>query len=78
METLKGPHTFSSPIIKEMQEKFNKCWAKYSLVLSCAAVLDPLYKLDYVEYCYTKLYGRHALEFSKLFLILLESWLMSI
>lgn len=55
LDTIKGPHTFLSPMVKEMQEKFNKYWAEYSLVLSCAAILDPRYKLNYVEYCYTKL-----------------------
>ncbi|OMO93686.1 putative Zinc finger, BED-type [Corchorus olitorius] len=58
-----GPYTVLTPMVKEMQEKFNKYWAEYSLILSCAAILDPRYNVNYVEYCYTKLYGCHASEF---------------
>ncbi|OMO96602.1 hypothetical protein CCACVL1_04875 [Corchorus capsularis] len=63
LDTANGPHTFLTPMVKEMQEKFNKYWVEYSLVLSCATILDPRYKLNYVEYCYTKLYGEHSHEF---------------
>ncbi|MFQ6626410.1 hypothetical protein Gotur_005548, partial [Gossypium turneri] len=27
-------------MVTQMQEKFNKYWAEYSLILSCAAILD--------------------------------------
>ncbi|KAL2939350.1 Zinc finger BED domain-containing protein RICESLEEPER 1, partial [Bienertia sinuspersici] len=35
----------------------NNYWSDYNLLLSCAIVLDPPYKLWFVEYCYTVLYG---------------------
>ncbi|MFQ6629798.1 hypothetical protein Gotur_007081, partial [Gossypium turneri] len=35
-------------MVKQMQEKFNKYWAEYYLILSYAAILDPCYKLNYV------------------------------
>ncbi|MBA0754231.1 hypothetical protein Gogos_022205 [Gossypium gossypioides] len=35
-------------MIKQMQEKFNEYWVEYSLILSCAAILDSRYKLNYV------------------------------
>ncbi|MBA0816172.1 hypothetical protein Gohar_000865 [Gossypium harknessii] len=50
-------------MIKQMQKKFNKYLAKCSLVLSCAAILDPRYKLNYVQYCFNTLYGIHASDF---------------
>ncbi|MFQ6639219.1 hypothetical protein Gotur_015799 [Gossypium turneri] len=50
-------------MVKQMQEKFNKYWAGYSLILSCAAILDPRYKLNYVQYCFNTIYGIHTLDF---------------
>ncbi|KAK8260422.1 hypothetical protein V6Z12_D13G120000 [Gossypium hirsutum] len=41
---------------------FRGVW-KCSLVLSCAAILDPRYKLNYVQYCFNTLYGIHASDF---------------
>ncbi|KAK1432915.1 hypothetical protein QVD17_09818 [Tagetes erecta] len=40
---------------KEMQQKFEKYWDNYSVVLSFAVILDPRYKLKIVEYCFSKL-----------------------
>ncbi|KAK5825248.1 hypothetical protein PVK06_020061 [Gossypium arboreum] len=61
--TVKGPYSFLTPMVKQMQEKFNKYWAEYLLILSCAAILDPRYKLNYVQYCFTTIYGIHASDF---------------
>ncbi|KAG8490887.1 hypothetical protein CXB51_014711 [Gossypium anomalum] len=63
LDTVKGPYSFLTPMVKQMQEKFNKYWAEYSLILSCAAILDPRYKLNYVQYCFTTIYGIHASDF---------------
>ncbi|PPD86844.1 hypothetical protein GOBAR_DD16241 [Gossypium barbadense] len=63
LDTVKGPYSFLTPMIKQMQEKFNKYWAEYSLILSCAAILHPRYKLNYVQYCFTTIYGVHASDF---------------
>ncbi|MFQ6655662.1 hypothetical protein Gotur_026120, partial [Gossypium turneri] len=41
LDTVKGPYSFLTPMVKQMQEKFNKYWAEYSLILSCAVILDP-------------------------------------
>ena len=32
------------------------------MILSCATVLDPRYKLTYVIFCFTKIYGHNAQE----------------
>ncbi|XP_057540654.1 zinc finger BED domain-containing protein RICESLEEPER 2-like [Amaranthus tricolor] len=57
LETANGPHSFLFNMVKDMQKKFDKCWLDYNMLLSCACVLDPRYKLKFVEYCYTVLYG---------------------
>ncbi|XP_074287835.1 zinc finger BED domain-containing protein RICESLEEPER 3-like [Silene latifolia] len=56
-EVYNSPPSFLSTMVIDMHEKFNKYWSEYSLILSCAAVLDPRFKLERVEYCYSKLYG---------------------
>ncbi|XP_040953873.1 zinc finger BED domain-containing protein DAYSLEEPER-like [Gossypium hirsutum] len=61
--TVKGLYSFLTPMVKQMQEKFNKYWAEYSLILSCAAILDPRYKLNYVQYCFNTIYDIHASDF---------------
>ncbi|KAL0399923.1 UNVERIFIED_CONTAM: hypothetical protein Sradi_2335600 [Sesamum radiatum] len=38
-----------------MKPKFDKYWECYSNVLTFAIVLDPRYKLEFVEFCYKKL-----------------------
>ncbi|MFQ6638885.1 hypothetical protein Gotur_014693 [Gossypium turneri] len=48
LDTVKGLYSFLTPMIMQMQEEFNKYWAEYSLILSCAAILHPHYKLNYV------------------------------
>ncbi|XP_040954372.1 zinc finger BED domain-containing protein DAYSLEEPER isoform X1 [Gossypium hirsutum] len=63
IDIVKGPCSFLTPMVKQMQEKFNKYWAEYSLILSCAASLDPRYKLNYVQYCFNTIYGIHASDF---------------
>ncbi|MFQ6649608.1 hypothetical protein Gotur_022504, partial [Gossypium turneri] len=50
-------------MVMQMQEKFNKYWLEYSSKLSCTAILNPRYKLNYVQYCFTTIYGTHASDF---------------
>ncbi|KAL2925940.1 Zinc finger BED domain-containing protein DAYSLEEPER, partial [Bienertia sinuspersici] len=47
VETANGPHLF----LVDMYS------SDYSKLLYCACVLDPRFKLKFVEYCYTVLYG---------------------
>ena len=37
--------------------KFEKYWIEFSVVLAIAVVLDPRYKLPFIDWCYQKLYG---------------------
>lgn len=47
---------FINNIVRQMQGKFDKYWAEYSPVLAMAIAFDPRYKLQFVEFCYKKLY----------------------
>ncbi|KAG5548760.1 hypothetical protein RHGRI_014198 [Rhododendron griersonianum] len=40
-----------SSMAKRMKGKFDKYWECYSMVLSFAIILDPRYKLQFVEFC---------------------------
>ncbi|KAL0323591.1 UNVERIFIED_CONTAM: hypothetical protein Sangu_1978400 [Sesamum angustifolium] len=44
-----------SRMAKDMKPTFDKYWDCYSTVLTFAIVLDPRYKLEFVEFCYKKL-----------------------
>uniref|UniRef100_A0A803LA19 SRP54-type proteins GTP-binding domain-containing protein n=1 Tax=Chenopodium quinoa TaxID=63459 RepID=A0A803LA19_CHEQI len=57
LETSKGPHEFLAQIVLPMLEKFDKYWSEYNIYLACAAILDPRFKLKFVEYCFDKIYG---------------------
>ncbi|KAL8134704.1 hypothetical protein AgCh_009650 [Apium graveolens] len=46
----------------EMNEKFRKYWENYSLILSFAVILDPRYKLKFVEYVFRKIYPTNYSE----------------
>ena len=37
--------------------KFNKYWSEFNTLLCIACILDPRYKMNFVKFCYKKLYG---------------------
>ena len=41
----------------QMLVKFEKYWIECSVVLAIAMVLDPRYKLPFIDWCFRKLYG---------------------
>ncbi|XP_050155656.1 zinc finger BED domain-containing protein DAYSLEEPER-like [Malus sylvestris] len=45
-----------------MNLKFEKYWSEYSLILAVEVILDPRYKLEFVEWGYNKLYGKDSRE----------------
>ena len=49
----------------EMNRKFEKYWREYNLLLAIACVLDPRYKIQFVEFCYKRLYGDDSRQFGK-------------
>ncbi|XP_048494372.1 zinc finger BED domain-containing protein DAYSLEEPER-like [Beta vulgaris subsp. vulgaris] len=44
-------------MVEPMLENFDKYWSEYNVYLSCAAILDPRFKVKCVEYCLAKLTG---------------------
>ncbi|XP_048493043.1 zinc finger BED domain-containing protein RICESLEEPER 2-like [Beta vulgaris subsp. vulgaris] len=57
VEAANGPYEFLKEMIQPMLSKFDKYWSEYNIYLSCAAILDPRYKVMFVEYCCCKLFG---------------------
>ncbi|XP_030969971.1 zinc finger BED domain-containing protein RICESLEEPER 3-like [Quercus lobata] len=62
MEQLEDDDAIIRAMEKEMKEKFDKYWEYYSHVLSFAVILDLGYKLQCVEFCYSKLYKQEAIS----------------
>uniref|UniRef100_A0A7C9EMV3 BED-type domain-containing protein n=1 Tax=Opuntia streptacantha TaxID=393608 RepID=A0A7C9EMV3_OPUST len=57
VEIAKGPNSFLASAFKAMQAQVDDFWCQNNMILSCAAILDPRYKVKFVEYCYMKLHG---------------------
>jgi len=49
----------------EMNRKYEKYWREYNLLLAIACVLGPRYKIQFVKFCYKRLYGNDFREFGK-------------
>ncbi|KAK6260045.1 hypothetical protein SCA6_014519 [Theobroma cacao] len=49
----------------QMFVKFEKYWSEFSLILAIAVIFDPRYKIQFVNWSYTKLYGSNSAEFKK-------------
>ncbi|KAM7460901.1 hypothetical protein LguiA_029022 [Lonicera macranthoides] len=47
--------------------KFEKYWAEYSVVLAIAVMLDPRFKIQFVEWAYGRLYGNDSDEFRRVY-----------
>lgn len=58
IEVANDPFSNLSSMARDMQLKFDKYWSNFNVIISCAAGLDPRFKLERVEYCYEKIYGK--------------------
>ncbi|XP_076881755.1 zinc finger BED domain-containing protein RICESLEEPER 2-like [Bidens hawaiensis] len=47
-----------------MMGKFQKYWSDFSLTLAIAVVLDPRYKLHFIDWSYSKVYGDQSSEYT--------------
>ncbi|XP_020250890.1 zinc finger BED domain-containing protein RICESLEEPER 2-like [Asparagus officinalis] len=55
MEEMKSDDQDIRSMANDMKIKFDKYWEYYSVILSFAVILDPRYKVKYVEFCFEKL-----------------------
>ncbi|XP_020253505.1 zinc finger BED domain-containing protein RICESLEEPER 2-like [Asparagus officinalis] len=55
MEEMKSDDQHIKSMANDMKIKFDKYWECYSVILSFAVILDPRYKVKYVEFCFKKL-----------------------
>lgn len=60
MEWVSSEHEFIRLMARPMKEKFDKYWGESCLILAMAVVLDPRYKMAYVEYFNNRIYGSLA------------------
>ncbi|KAL9426901.1 hypothetical protein AB3S75_033641 [Citrus x aurantiifolia] len=45
-----------------MIEKFEKYWSDFCTILAIAVILDPRYKMTFIEFAYSKAYGQNSEE----------------
>ena len=55
LEEMESQNSFISNMAEHIKGKFDKYWDCYSVVLACAIVLDPRYKLNYVDFTFKKI-----------------------
>ena len=63
MQHMEGDDEGLSLMASQMWEKFQKYWSEFNVTLAIACVLDPRYKLEFIDYSYKKLYGDLSLEY---------------
>ncbi|XP_031276745.1 zinc finger BED domain-containing protein RICESLEEPER 2-like [Pistacia vera] len=56
-EEMENEDEVLSTMASQMKEKFDKYWDSYSVMLAIAAILDPHFKFEFVEFCYKKVDG---------------------
>ncbi|KAH9768374.1 putative AC transposase [Citrus sinensis] len=47
---------------QKMIEKFEKYWSDFCTILAIAVILDPRYKMAFIEFAYSKVYGQNSEE----------------
>ena len=61
-EKMESSDNFMRRMATQMYAKFTKYWSEFSLILTIALVLDPCFKMQFVEFSYMKLYGSGNIE----------------
>ncbi|KAL4183422.1 hypothetical protein AMTRI_Chr11g98170 [Amborella trichopoda] len=63
--TVTSPDIVIIPVIRNLQDKFDKYWREYSLVLAIAVSMDPRFKMKFVEFSFSKVYGTNAFMYTR-------------
>ncbi|XP_031282330.1 zinc finger BED domain-containing protein RICESLEEPER 2-like [Pistacia vera] len=56
-EEMENEDEVLSTMASQIKGKFDKYWDSYTVVLAIAAILDPRFKFEFVEFCYKKVDG---------------------
>nr|CAD1831042.1 unnamed protein product [Ananas comosus var. bracteatus] len=62
LEEAENKDEIISDMAKQMKSKFEKYWDNYSVILAIAIILDPRYKLPFVDYCFKMVHPTRHLE----------------
>ena len=58
-----GEDDYMKRMCCKMLAKFEKYYSEFNVLLAIAVILDPRYKLHFVDFSYTKLYGECSIEY---------------
>ncbi|KAK1589032.1 hypothetical protein Q3G72_029823 [Acer saccharum] len=61
-KNLESSDVFMKNMATKMYSKYDKYWGDFSVILAIALVLDPRYKMTFVEFAYKKVYGSESVE----------------
>ncbi|KAK9195172.1 hypothetical protein WN943_003291 [Citrus x changshan-huyou] len=53
---------YMKTMAQKMIEKFEKYWSDFCTILAIAIILDPRYKMAFIEFAYSKVYGQNSEE----------------
>ncbi|KAL5726719.1 hypothetical protein ACHQM5_009733 [Ranunculus cassubicifolius] len=56
---------FMNTLGEQMKLKFGDYWTKHNIILAMAVVMDPRYKMNFVEYAFNAIYGKDNAEAPK-------------
>ncbi|KAG6520988.1 hypothetical protein ZIOFF_018053 [Zingiber officinale] len=63
-QALQNSDDFMRSMANRMFQKFDKYWKDYNILFVIAVIVDPRFKMQFVEFCYNKLYGHGSNELS--------------
>lgn len=64
-ENLTSSNEYMKRMAEMMMAKFEKYWSDFSLTLAIAVILDPRYKIDFVDWSYSMVYGKNSIQFQE-------------
>ncbi|KAG6518833.1 hypothetical protein ZIOFF_022314 [Zingiber officinale] len=63
-QAMQSSDDFMRSMANRMFHKFDKYWKDYNILFAIAMIVDPRFKMQFVEFCYNKLYGHGSNELS--------------